>query len=423
MAHVGENIKRIRTEKRLTITDVSNEHVSRGMISLIENGKTQPSIERLQHIASQLGVDISELVEEFSRADMQKLVSHVLELLEHPTSSTALKAKQMLEPIVLKNPIGYEGARMYELYSKCLYFLYVNDEKKTVGQNSWIPFIQSAIQMYEDMQMEWRAIRCWGFLADIQFDCANYYEVVRIIDRATKQLTIGDSYETKSVYIEMMSTKSMALESMGMHKEALDQLDNTILFARQHIVLKNYYSLLNARAWLYYGEQKFTEARECIVEAELFVRLLKQEGLELEFQLTGIFLQEFFEKNYSKALKEATDLIDKLRISTILSSEEILAVQSMAMNLKARVLTKLERHEEALTLFRAHPIILNDRVKLSPIDLAIRVLSNSYEAVCLHQLGYKTEAEELARDAIKQLQIIPHSSFYHFARNVLDDIQ
>ena len=71
MTHVGENIKRIRTAKNMTISDVANEHVSRGMISLIENGKTQPSIERLQHIARQLDVDISELVEEVPREEMQ----------------------------------------------------------------------------------------------------------------------------------------------------------------------------------------------------------------------------------------------------------------------------------------------------------------------------------------------------------------
>ncbi|QTD40468.1 hypothetical protein [Sporosarcina sp. Te-1] len=34
------------------------------------------------------------------------------------------------------------------------------------------------------------------------------------------------------------------------------QMDGVIQFTRQHLVLNLYYNLLNAKAWLYYDEQK-----------------------------------------------------------------------------------------------------------------------------------------------------------------------
>jgi len=61
MRHIGKNIKRIRIKKKMTIADLANEHISAGMISLIENNKTKPSVERLQHIAKNLGVPIHDL--------------------------------------------------------------------------------------------------------------------------------------------------------------------------------------------------------------------------------------------------------------------------------------------------------------------------------------------------------------------------
>ena len=147
MTHVGENIKRIRTAKKMTISDVANEHVSRGMISLIENGKTQPSIERLQHIARQLDVDISELVEEVPREKMKSTLKQAIELWQQPEIQPTVDAAALLKPILEKNPSGYEAARMYELYARILYHLYVVaiDRYNEIEENDWELFIGEAI--------------------------------------------------------------------------------------------------------------------------------------------------------------------------------------------------------------------------------------------------------------------------------------
>lgn len=62
MNDIGKRIKEIRTEKRKTISQVSSDYVSPGTISLIENGKIQPSLERLRHIARNLDVDLLDLI-------------------------------------------------------------------------------------------------------------------------------------------------------------------------------------------------------------------------------------------------------------------------------------------------------------------------------------------------------------------------
>ncbi len=424
MTHVGENIKRIRTAKKMTISDVANEHVSRGMISLIENGKTQPSIERLQHIARQLDVDISELVEEVPREKMKSTLKEALELWRKTGIQPTADAAALLRPILEKKPSGYEAARMYELYARILYHLYVVaiDRYNDIAENNWEPFIQEAINLYRDLQMDWRVIKCQGFLADIQFDKANYFGTVEIIDQALGELSVMDSLETKSMYIQLLGTKAIALESLGQNREAHKQLDVAINFAREQLVMDQYYNLLNARVFFYYDSQQPEKAREYVEECSLFVQLIKHESFTFEHELNQVFREEFFEKDYIKALTIAEQLISKIEASDRFPKEVKGEVNTLPKSLLARVLTRLERYEEALSIFEENPIVLPERIQLNPIDVALRVLSNSYEALCHYHLGNQKKAEELARATVERIHNMPHSSLYHFARKVLSKV-
>jgi transcriptional regulator with XRE-family HTH domain len=394
------------------------------MISLIENGKTQPSIERLQHIARQLEVDISELVEEVPREKMKSTLKQAIELWQQPEIQPTVDAAALLKPILEKNPSGYEAARMNEIYARIMYYLFVheNDEYNAIPENDWDLYIARAIELYSDLQMEWRVIKCYGFLADIEFSRANYNGTIEIIERAIDQLTVMDSLETKSVYVHLVSTKTAAMFALGRYEETHKQMDDIIRFAREQMVFDHYYSLLNAKAWMYYDEQKMEKAREYVDECRLFLRVLKHEGMTLNHEITSIFLEEFFERNYENALSIAIQVKKDIEASTEISEFLKREVMPLVLNLEARVLTRLERYEEALEGLNENPIIWNDKIQLNPMDVAIRVLSNSYEAICHYHLGNQKKAEELARYTVEKLHNMPHSSFYHFAREVLSEV-
>ena len=60
---LGSNLKRIRTEKGISQGDIGRElKVSRGFISTIENGKTNPTLSTIIKLAKALGVSITELL-------------------------------------------------------------------------------------------------------------------------------------------------------------------------------------------------------------------------------------------------------------------------------------------------------------------------------------------------------------------------
>ena len=62
-AKLGLNLKRIRTKKAISQGDIARElGVSRGFVSTIENGKTNPTLSTITKIAKALGVSTNELL-------------------------------------------------------------------------------------------------------------------------------------------------------------------------------------------------------------------------------------------------------------------------------------------------------------------------------------------------------------------------
>lgn len=68
--HVGEKVRKIRNEKKLslrqlaTMTDMNHAYLSR-----IENGKVQPSVESLTKIAKALGCDVADFFDKKMEVD------------------------------------------------------------------------------------------------------------------------------------------------------------------------------------------------------------------------------------------------------------------------------------------------------------------------------------------------------------------
>lgn len=60
---LGEKIKRLRKEKDLTLKDLAGDRITPGQISLVESGKSNPSMDLLEYIATFLGTSVEYLME------------------------------------------------------------------------------------------------------------------------------------------------------------------------------------------------------------------------------------------------------------------------------------------------------------------------------------------------------------------------
>jgi len=60
---LGKNLKHIRTEKDISQGDIARSlGVSRGFVSNLENGKTNPTLATITRLASAIGVTTDELL-------------------------------------------------------------------------------------------------------------------------------------------------------------------------------------------------------------------------------------------------------------------------------------------------------------------------------------------------------------------------
>ncbi|MEK7589258.1 MAG: helix-turn-helix transcriptional regulator [Patescibacteria group bacterium] len=60
---IGKNLKRIRTEKKMSQGDISRKlGMDRGYISGVENGKRNPTVATVEKLANALGISVDELL-------------------------------------------------------------------------------------------------------------------------------------------------------------------------------------------------------------------------------------------------------------------------------------------------------------------------------------------------------------------------
>lgn len=60
---LGENLKKIRTKKNITQTELAKTlGVDKSFVSIIENGKTNPTLSTITNLAKTLGVSTNELL-------------------------------------------------------------------------------------------------------------------------------------------------------------------------------------------------------------------------------------------------------------------------------------------------------------------------------------------------------------------------
>ena len=67
---IGEKIKRLRTAKLMTQSELAGNEITRNMLSRIENGAAQPSLDTLKYIATKLNVSAGYLLAEASDEQM-----------------------------------------------------------------------------------------------------------------------------------------------------------------------------------------------------------------------------------------------------------------------------------------------------------------------------------------------------------------
>jgi transcriptional regulator with XRE-family HTH domain len=392
---LGERIRKLRKQKKMTLETLAGTELTKGMLSLIENNKANPSMESLSYIAGQLDVELSDLLEEISTQELAELLEEAEIIYNTQTEKDEDKYKklvELIEPHVNHFSQGYQVARLLELYSYSLAY-----QKNPV----WQDVSDKAAQMFDQLNITANRAAIGLFRAKRKFNDHEYAKALEIF------LTERNSIESNHPYIDPITRldldyhEAVLFFAVGDSESATNVMENALQFSKEKRIfylIDDLYRLAACQGMMTKDENK----------REYYTKKLQQYG-EFADHIHSImfckvldFMALISEKReYKKALEEIDHLFTK----------QLEAYEPWLYLGKGRVLYYLGRYEEALQFL--------NKVVVPPLhhpfDLSIFFVLDSYKALSYLELGNRKKALRFAETAVKNFEPLVETPFKAFS--------
>lgn len=397
MATLGERIKNLRKQKGLTLQALAGDQLTKGMLSLIENNKANPSMESLTYIAEQLEVERNELLEDVSTHELRNLLEKVEQLYTQELISDELIVKYQkivlkIEPYIAKLPFRYESARLLEIYSRCNYHTKLD---------GWQEPLEKAEEIYDTLHMINQSADLHIFRAMMAFTEHDYRKALRMIQesRSTFESRTGILDPLKKLdfdYYEsiLYSAIGDTANSKRLMEDAIDYSKKKQLFYR----IDALYRLAGFQAVLT-GDTKNKD--HYISKLRLFADFTDDQDIGAVADAIEIHYLNSFAHDY----KAAISLIDQ---SLTEHQEDKVLFFTLE---KGKALYGLGQFEEALDWLNKHTLW---EALHHPYDLSMHYEKDAYLALIYMEIGNAELAVKhatIAKDLIEPMPDLPYKTF------------
>lgn len=412
METIGLRIRQLRKEQKLTLEALAGQKLTKGMLSLIENGKAQPSMESLSYIAQQLGVETTELMEEVSQSEKRRVLEEAEKLFKMDFSEITDEYSNiilLIEPLLDKLTISYESARLLEIYSRCSYNL---------KRDNWeVPFAQ-AQSMYDQLHLYNQSASLSLFKGLIRFNSHEYNESLDFILKEhaeIKQKSIQLDAMTTLDYLYIESILYSAVGNYGLARLKMDEaisyskekklfyrIDDLYRFACFQAIINGdegdrLYYLHKVRQYGDFAEDKNSTAIAELLEAHFY------NSYALDYKNALIYVERFLE-----IVRE----LDKDNHKNEDNNHYLLE--------KGKAFFGLGLINEAIKLLEdcIVPTYLHH-----PYDLSMFYEVHSYRALCYESLGDMDKALQEAQIGAELIAKMPDTPYKTFINQTLENIQ
>ena len=403
---LGERIRKLRKEKKLTLEVLAGDELTKGMLSLIENNKANPSMESLTYIAKRLGVEMSELLEEVSSQELQEVLAKVEKLYYTELDDLSDEHDQLIaliKPYAEKLTQGYEAARLLELYSRTLHY------EKIDG---WQIYSDRAALMYEQMNIIPRRASLGIFRAGVKFNERDYSGALNIL------LVERSEIETQNTFIDPMTrldfdyTEAVFQFAVGNSKEALKVMESGIEFSRKKQVfyrIDHLYRLATTHAMMMQDEEKMN----------YYVKKIALYG-EFADDKDSILFTKFIEIEYLNSVKKDHKKALHLLEHYYTDYQFGKTYHSFFQIEKGKALFGLKKYDLALIELKQMTI---PEFLHHPFDLAVLYGVDAYMALSYAELGNKKKSLEHAKLAYDNISPMPDSPYKDFINKTYEKIR
>ncbi|KZE36990.1 hypothetical protein AV656_10415 [Bhargavaea cecembensis] len=400
METLGERIRRLRKERKMTLQELAGEKMSKGMLSLIENNKAKPSMESLSHIAAQLNVPASDLLEESSREELRELLDQAEEYasvraLDEGAKEAREHLVRLIGPYVGRMGGGYESGRLLEMYGRSLHHL---------EEDGWEEPINRAAAIYDSLNIVPRRAAIGMFRAQLLFAQHRYAESLETLIRERAALEENGLFIEPMTRLDFDYLQAALLYAVGKTEEAVSVMERALAFSRENDLyyhMSDWYRLASVHALMAGMEDEYGHYRKKIRQYAEFADDKETAGF-----LTFLDVHELnsFRNDYEEAYRRIQEWPD--------DPEQAMPnpLNSPYKSLETgKALSGLGRHQEALeALDRA--LVPREYIH-HPIDLSIFMEGEAYKAESLWAAGETGKALSLIRDVQERIAPLPRTPY------------
>ncbi|AWV80652.1 MULTISPECIES: helix-turn-helix domain-containing protein [Clostridium] len=243
---LGEKIKARRKELNMTLKDLAGDRITPGQISLVESGKSNPSMDLLEYLAGALNTSVEYLMES-EETQAEKICVYYENTAEaYMLNDELMEAEQYLEKAMYyaeNYKISYRKARTLYLYG-CIN---MNKNELGVAQqfflSSNVLFIK--LNHYEDIINTFINLGKITLNLKAYNSSCSYFEQAERVSRDNdigNDFLIGEIYYYMSLVYFKMNNSNKTIKYCLMAKEKFAELENKKEYARTLLILSKEYS-------------------------------------------------------------------------------------------------------------------------------------------------------------------------------------
>ncbi|HHT7009074.1 TPA: helix-turn-helix domain-containing protein [Bacillus cereus] len=401
MATLGEKIKALRKEKKLTQTELAGSELTKSMLSQIENGKATPSMKTLQYIAEKLECEPSFLLEE----DEGKIVE-LIQKMEPLIKANGDEVYKTLLPIVQTDlPPTLNTARLYKQFITAAAIM--NDYNIEY-------YVEAAISIFEKYTLYRESTETKLLFYYMLFKQKKYKECLQMI------ATIRDEYKTKNLemdlitHIQLYLKEAIILLAYGNYEKCEKVILDALAFSKKHQVYyktDEFYRILSYQKIIVADKERYLYY---IKKSEQFAIFTEDTLSAANVDILKAYYYNTITNEYTIALEHLEQFREKLKNDPIFQDDGLYYLE------KGKSLYGLKRYKEALEALK-HATIPD--YMSHPLDQSWLLTAGSYRALCYIKLQDKKSALKEAKEAVQTIDSYPDSIFSSFIKETLQIIQ
>ncbi|MEK3955040.1 helix-turn-helix domain-containing protein [Psychrobacillus sp. FSL K6-1464] len=405
MSTLGERIRTLRKQQKMTLEALAGTELTKGMLSLIENNKANPSMESLNYIASQLGVEVTELLEEISGQELRKVLDQAELLFNTKYEVLTDELEQvinLIEPYLPKLTQGYEAARLLELYGRCLSLSSPSDS---------VVLLKRVSKMYEDLHLITKKADIGRYLALIPFMSHKYQKALDILLEERTKLEANIFWIDPLSRMDYDYLEAVLYFAVGKKEDAIRMMNEAIQYCNEHKIFKQIDNLFRLAAAQAMMDEDIEKKDYYLKKLEAYSEFSDDEDSKVFIHYANIHYLNTFKKAYI----EADALHNKFYLDLI--NFKLFAPYFLLE--RGKTLYGLGRFKEALEKF--------DEVKIPevthhPIDLSIFYEKDAYIALCYLELNQVKKAVGAVKVAIGNIKEMPDTPYKTFIQNIYEKV-